>query len=183
MITVSIVTYSNKFDVFDNKKKDNILKNSILFLSNDELISKILIIDNSAEKIFSWTNDLSKKVIYYFNNGKNIGFGKAHNLTAQLLNLSKYHIFLNPDIVFSKLDCIKKLYEEMENNSNIGLIQPLIKSYPKGDIQKLCKRNPSLFINKPAKVSASSPLKLLLNLFSNSDNSRVASAIYSCSLT
>ena len=34
----------------------------------------------------------------------------------------------------------------MEKNKKIGLIQPLIKSYPNGDIQKLCKRNPNLLI-------------------------------------
>ena len=146
MITASIVTYSKSSELDLNSYNQIILKKCILSLCNTNLVSNILIVDNSPKALFSWCLELNNKVMYYHTKGSNLGYGKAHNLSKKLIKLSKYHIIVNPDIVFTDSNCINKLFTIMEENKNIGLVQPLIKSYPDGNIQKLCKRNPTFLI-------------------------------------
>ena len=146
MITASIVTYSDKPANKSLSPNDIILKNCVLFLCKNKLISNVLIVDNSHSQVFNWLEDFDEKIKYHHTKGNNLGYGKAHNLSCSILKLSKYHIIVNPDIIFVDDECIEKLFLCMESNSEIGLIQPLISSYPDGSIQKLCKKNPTLLI-------------------------------------
>ncbi len=146
MITVSIVTFRNGKNGSKSKKKFEILKNSINYLCKVDSVKKILIIDNSPYPFFSSLSEINNKIIYKHLNGKNLGYGRAHNLSRKFLNLEKYHIVLNPDIVFFENNVLLNLFEFMENNTNVSLVQPLIKNYPDGTIQKVCKNNPTLLI-------------------------------------
>ena len=146
MITVSIVTFSNEKNFCISNKKFKILQNSIIYLCKIKIIKNILIIDNSLKPYFSSLSDTNNKIIYKHLKGENLGYGKAHNLSKKYLNMEKYHIVLNPDIIFYENNVITNLFEFMEKNKNVSLVQPLIKSYPDGSIQKVCKNNPTLLI-------------------------------------
>ncbi len=145
MITVSIVTYTkNPFlDKYDPKYQ--ILSKSIEFISKSSLITEILIIDNSKNKYFSDLEGISSKVVYKHMNGLNLGYGSGHNLARKYIRLKKYHLILNPDIIFYENNCLDYLYEYMNNNPDISMSQPLIFSYPNKKVQRLCKSNPTFF--------------------------------------
>lgn len=132
-ITASIVTCRND---------PNILQKAINSFLNTEIVVKLIIIDNSPDdEIRQICND--NKIEYIFNNA-NIGFGSGHNIAIQrILELSKYHLVLNPDIYFSRGN-LEKLYDFMEKNNDVGLVMPKI-LYPDGSLQYLCKKLPTPF--------------------------------------
>ena len=102
--------------------------------------SKLFILDNSP------TDDLkylayNSRIQYIFNN-KNVGFGAGHNIILnKILNESKYHIVLNPDVYFDE-NVISKLYNFMEQHHEVGHVMPRV-LYPDGTLQPLCKLLPS----------------------------------------
>jgi GT2 family glycosyltransferase len=132
-ISASLVLYKND---------PEIIHETVLSIINTPLKIKLLIVDNSPspdlEKLFKGLD-----VDYYYNNGNNLGFGKAHNLAISKAGISDYHILLNPDVYFNK-DVIPQLINYLENHGDVGLIQPLIR-FPSGEIQYLCKHYPTLF--------------------------------------
>lgn len=133
-ISLSIVTYNNEAII---EKTIEIL---ISHLEN-KLSYVLYVIDNNSK------DDTVKKVqscngnIVLIRNNKNLGFGAGHNIILDKID-SKYHIVINPDITIVN-DVISEMYEYMENNKEIGLLTPLVK-HPDGDIQYLCKRNPTV---------------------------------------
>ena len=133
-ISLSIVTYNNEAII---EKTIEIL---ISHLEN-KLSYVLFVIDNNSK------DDTVKKVqscngnIVLIRNNKNLGFGAGHNIILDKID-SKYHIVINPDITIVN-DVISEMYEYMENNKEIGLLTPLVK-HPDGDIQYLCKRNPTV---------------------------------------
>ena len=141
-ITSSIVLYSSCLPDIENKTY-KVLRDCILYLDNQSLISKIILIDNSPYAFYKILEKISSKIKYIYTN-KNIGYGRGHNLAKRYTNSSKYHIIVNPDIIFSNKDVISNLYKYMEENNNVAMVQPLIR-YPNGNIQYLCKRNPTFF--------------------------------------
>jgi len=104
------------------------------------IVSKIILVDNSSTdelKILASDN----KIEYIFNNS-NIGYGAAHNIAlTKVLAYSKYHIVLNPDIVFKK-GTIENICNYMEQHPETGHIMPKIK-YPDGALQYACKLLPA----------------------------------------
>jgi len=132
-LTASIVTCRN----------DTImLQKAINSFLNTEMAIRLIVVDNSpCDEIRKICND--NKIEYVFNNA-NIGFGAGHNIAIRrILELSKYHLVLNPDIYFSKGN-LEKLYNFMENNNDVGLVMPKI-LYPDGSLQYLCKKLPTPF--------------------------------------
>ena len=133
-ISLSIVTYNNEAII---EKTIEIL---ISHLEN-KLSYVLFVIDNNSK------DDTVKKVqscngnIVLIRNNKNLGFGAGHNTILDKID-SKYHIVINPDITIVN-DVISEMYEYMESNREIGLLTPLVK-HPDGDIQYLCKRNPTV---------------------------------------
>ena len=133
-ISLSIVTYNNEAII---EKTIEIL---ISHLEN-KLSYVLFVIDNNSK------DDTVKKVqscngnIVLIRNNKNLGFGAGHNIILDKID-SKYHIVINPDITIVN-DVISEMYEYMENNKEIGLLTQLVK-HPDGDIQYLCKRNPTV---------------------------------------
>lgn len=131
MVTASIVTYKN-----NNTQLEKAIKSFL----NTDLRVKLYIIDNSPTNgIKQICND--NRIEYFFNNS-NIGFGAGHNIAIKKsVESSKYHLVLNPDIYFNA-GTIEKLYDFMENNSDVGLIMPKV-LYPDGSVQYLCKLLPT----------------------------------------
>lgn len=130
-LTASIVAYKN------DPTRLGITINSYL---KNTLNGKLIVVDNSPTPL------LKSLVIntggeYQFN-GANLGFGEAHNLALRtILNTSKYHLVLNPDVSFEE-GTLEKLYDYMENHLDVGLIMPKVLD-DDGKLQFLCKRLPS----------------------------------------
>lgn len=130
-ITSSIVIYEND---------ENELAGAINSFLNTTLHVKLYLVDNSP------TNFLEKlatdpRVDYRFLN-KNIGFGAAHNIVlSEVLEKSKYHLVLNPDVTF-EAGTLESIYTFMESNPDIGQVLPKV-YYKNGELQKLCKLLPT----------------------------------------
>jgi len=80
----------------------------------------------------------------YVHVGRNVGFGKAHNLALRNdFERSEYHLVLNPDVSFAA-DVPSALYRFMNDHEDIGLVMPRV-LYPDGTDQRLCKKLPAPF--------------------------------------
>ena len=138
-IIASIVLYKNNV---------KILTKTINSFLKTELNVKLILVDNSPTDILKKLAN-NKNIEYIYNN-RNLGFGKAHNIAIKKsIEITKYFIVLNPDIYFEKGN-IEILFHFMNNNIDIGQIMPKI-LYPNGDMQYLCKKNPTfldLFIRR-----------------------------------
>jgi len=103
------------------------------------LEKRLYLIDNSANDYFK--DCFPSKEVKYLHTGKNLGFGKAHNLIIDELSVvSDYHLVLNPDAYFGS-DVIPLLLEQMKSMPDLGIIAPKIK-YPDGSFQKSIRRFP-----------------------------------------
>jgi GT2 family glycosyltransferase len=130
-LSASIVVYRNPVDI---------LAKTIHSFLRSTKDSKLYLIDNSPDDHLKYLA-YDPRIVYRFNN-KNIGFGAAHNIILrEILNESKYHIILNPDVYFEQ-DVIQTLYPFMEENPEIGQLMPKV-LYPDGRLQPLCKLLPS----------------------------------------
>lgn len=153
MISASVVLY--------NTQEEEL--RTILSCLSASSISKIFVVDNSAENKLEAISKSYHGVQYIFGHG-NIGYGAAHNIAIRSINAAEfdYHIILNTDIVFDK-EAIIGLKSYMDSNRNVGWVMPKI-IYPDGTLQHLCKLLPT-------------PLHLLLRRFipSQSLQSRINS--------
>ncbi len=134
MITGAIVLYNNNREVL-NAAIDSFL--------NTHLIVKLYLIDNSPNS--SLADIINEDRVEYIKLPQNIGFGAAHNIAfkkAFELN-SNYHLVLNPDIYFEP-GTLEKIVEFMESNQDVGHLMPKV-LYPDGELQYLCKTNPTVF--------------------------------------
>lgn len=138
-IAGSIVVYQNP--------KDEVLKAATSFLGA-KLDVQLYVIDNSPDdrlrKCFS-----DRRVTYIFN-GRNLGFGAAHNIAMKRsLGRAKYHLALNPDVRFDA-GVLERLFSFASSRPEIGLLMPKVLN-PDGSTQHLCKRLPApsdLFIRR-----------------------------------
>lgn len=130
-ISVSIVLYNNPAEDVINAV------NSVLSSSRKIVL---FLVDNSEEDHFRYKFQSPR--IHYIFTGKNLGYGKAHNLAIERSKeLSKYHLVLNPDVEFSG-SVLDTLFQFMEKRSDIGLVMPKV-LYRNGETQYLCKALPS----------------------------------------
>ncbi|MCX5699172.1 MAG: glycosyltransferase family 2 protein [Candidatus Omnitrophica bacterium] len=141
-LCASIVTFKND---------QGALKKAINSFLNENLKSYLYVVDNSPTD--SLRNSCIHRNVEYIFNNKNLGFGAAHNqVLVRMLDESKYHLILNPDVYFSS-GALEKLFSFMERNDEIGLLMPKV-LYPDGALQYLCRLLPT-------------PLDLLLRKFDN----------------
>ena len=133
-ISISLVTYNN------SKVIEKCI-NSIFNITNNIDFETIIIDNNSSDNTVKIIKNNFKNVKLIKNN-RNIGFGAAHNIAIKL-GRGKYHLVLNPDIIFTE-NSIEKLLNFMEENPDVGLVSPKI-IFPDGTTQYLCKRLPCLF--------------------------------------
>lgn len=133
-ISCCIVLYNNHRDV--------LLKAISSFL-NTRLDVAMFLIDNSPTNQLE--NICEDKRVHYLHNPSNPGFGAAHNIAIKsALEIgSQYHLVLNPDIYFSP-GTLEALVEFMDTTLDVGQVMPKV-LYPNGQIQYLCKTNPTPF--------------------------------------
>ncbi len=127
--------------LFNNNR--NILRSAIDSFINTNLTIKLILIDNSSNS--SLKDIIFDERVEYLKMPYNVGFGAAHNVAIKrAFELkSQYHIVLNPDIYFEK-GTLEKIQEYMDTNLEIGHLMPKV-LYPNGEIQYLCKTNPTVF--------------------------------------
>lgn len=134
-LIIGIVTYNNQSII--KKTISNVIEN----ISGMEY--KIVVYDNASDdntlKILEQIKNDKIKVI----NGRvNRGFGFGHNQIIKEYD-AEYYLIYNPDIILRN-HIIEELYCFMQKNRNISMITPKI-VYPNGEIQYLCKKNPTVF--------------------------------------
>lgn len=135
MLTSSVVLYKPRMEqlsaLIDCVKKSGIM-------------DKIYFVDNSPDESLHAFCETIEKSEYIFN-GKNIGYGAAHNIAIKkaIQAGSEYHIVLNPDIKFAP-GVLQKLVEFMDDNSDAVYVLPKV-IYPNGELQYLCKLLPTPF--------------------------------------
>lgn len=135
-LSLAIVTYNNAEIIEDTVK-------SIIDNIPSEYTYKLYIIDNNSS---DRTIEIVKKIkgnIEIIDSKINKGFGYGHNAILDKLR-SKYHLVVNPDIIVENKEQIKKMFEFMEANGEVGMLSPLIVN-PDLTIQYLCKINPTVF--------------------------------------
>lgn len=157
IITASIVLFNENLETL-KKTVDSFLKTPIT--------KKLYLIDNSTNNELE--AHFKEAEIEYIFVGKNIGFGKAHNLILDQIN-SKFHLILNPDVEFIP-DVIPNLITEIKNNIDVSFITPKV-IYPNKEIQYVCRKHPTFFdlINRKLKISKNQILK---NEYRNKDLSK-----------
>ncbi|MBP6386957.1 MAG: glycosyltransferase [Pseudarcicella sp.] len=133
-VTASIVLYKNDYEIL-NKAISSFLETKMnVFL---------YLIDNSpSDELRQLT---SRNRVEYVHNPSNPGFGASHNVAIKKafeVN-SEYHLILNPDIYFNS-GSLETIVSFMDSNLNVGHLMPQI-LYPNGELQYLCKQNPTFF--------------------------------------
>lgn len=133
MITASIVLYNT----------DIRLLKRVIESYSPETERRLYLIDNSSNKCTSIYDD--NEYIDYIYVGKNIGYGSGHNIGIQkaIKEKSKYHIVLNPDLVFES-SVIDELEKYADSNEDVVYMLPKV-IYPNGELQYLCKLLPTPF--------------------------------------
>ena len=130
-LTATIVLYKNDIDI---------LRKTIDSFLNIPLAKKLYLVDNSP------TNRLEALLIdsqieYIFLN-ENIGFGSAHNKIIKYIdNRSKYHLVLNPDVVFEST-VVLNLIKTLKEFKQAAMIAPRV-LFPNKEHQFSCRRFPS----------------------------------------
>lgn len=130
MVNASIVLYQHSLS--DIADLVNTLKCS-------PEIGHIFLIDNSSQA----TAEFQQLGVTYIFNGKNMGYGAAHNIALRLsiATDTTYHLVVNPDIRFDAA-ILSRIVHFMDENSEIGQLMPKV-FYPDGRIQYLCKLIPT----------------------------------------
>ncbi len=129
MLNASIVLYNHSLSE---------IQQLILTLRANSLVSEIYLVDNSNTP----NQDFEHLPVTYIFNGKNLGYGKAHNIAIRKTIEKKipYHLVINPDIEL-RSEVLSELLDYMEKHPDVGHIMPKV-LYPNGDIQYLCKLLP-----------------------------------------
>lgn len=130
-LTASIVAY---------KTDPQLLQKTISSFLNSTLTGRLMVIDNSpTDELGHLCYDLGVQYLFY---GKNLGYGKAHNIAmAYNLNRSLYHLVLNPDVSFGA-NTLEKIFYFMEDRPQAGLSMPKVFGI-NGELQALCKLLPT----------------------------------------
>lgn len=144
-ISVSIVIYNQNYTDLDS------LLNK---LSSSDLIEKVFVVDNSKyinEKLLQRTD------IQYISPGKNLGYGRGHNIALkEILQKSEYHLIINADVDLED-DVIDFAYKYMNENQDVSMFVPKA-YYDDGVTQqyncKLIPRPIDLFARKVLPIKA-----------------------------
>jgi hypothetical protein len=130
MINASVVIY---------KHSPEDIQSVLQSLKSSPVVHDIFIIDNSPVR----NNVFDDGRCVYIFNGKNPGFGAAHNIALRKTIEAglPYHLVINPDIHF-KSEILEKIVNYADNHADTGHIMPLVLN-PDGTIQYLCKLIPT----------------------------------------
>lgn len=133
MLNISIVLYHPNWTQVINLCNE---------LCKAECVRIIYLIDNSEHSTEENASGLSK-VKYLWNDGKNLGYGRANNIAIResIWLKTKYHLVMNADIQVNATD-LDWLHQFMEKNPMVGSLMPRV-VFPNGELQYLCKLLPT----------------------------------------
>jgi GT2 family glycosyltransferase len=136
-VVIVIVNYNMK------EQLERCLSSLFLDISDSGLKIRVVVVDNSStDGSLSMLTESFPQVDKVLLN-ENKGFGAAQNIGLKLLK-SKYFFVLNPDTYFFENEMtVKKMFDCMEKETNIGMIGPKI-IYPDGSLQLSCCRFPTV---------------------------------------
>lgn len=131
-LTGSIVVY---------KSDPSMLRASVESFLKSAPGCKLYVIDNSPTDEARFVADYPN--VEYTFVGKNTGFGKAHNMALKrvMLEGSKYHVVINPDVYYSQ-EVLPRLTDFMNGHEDVGMVVPKV-FYPDGRLQPVCRLLPS----------------------------------------
>lgn len=125
---------------YNHKGKIDATIDSILEMTKGVDFTLYISDNNSADSTAEYIKEKYPQVVV-IENKSNDGFGAGHNKILPLLD-SKYHVVINPDIIFDS-DVITTLCEFSDQNPEVGMLSPQIR-FKNGDIQQLGKKNPTV---------------------------------------
>lgn len=143
-ITLSVVVYRD-YDV--PLKMVRSLEASV----SPQLDVRLYVVDNSGLEEGSelyWRRESFRQELdafgfaEYIDAGANLGFGRANNL-ALVRACSTYHVFVNPDVVFTE-DALTPLKAFMDDRPEVGMCIPRVVD-AEGELQRVYWRDPSVF--------------------------------------
>jgi hypothetical protein len=130
-VTGSIVLYQNSLAE---------VREAVRSFLSTQLKVKLYLIDNSPND--GLRNLCSDPRVTYIFNGRNLGFGTAHNIAIKAsVNEAAYHVVLNPDVYYDA-GVLEELLEFGRSRPDTGVLMPKILN-PDGTIQYLCKKLPT----------------------------------------
>lgn len=116
-------------------------------------VRKIYLVDNSkvrgerlqvrGDRLQVTDEKAEKKIKYIWNKGKNLGYGRAHNIAIRqsVRWKTQYHLVMNAD-VWVKAEDLDLLHGFMKKHPQTGSLMPKV-VYPNGELQYLCKLLPT----------------------------------------
>lgn len=132
MLNVSIVLYQPSWE------QVLALTQSLLKYTH---VRHVFWVDNSPNRID--TLPLQSERVRYIFNGKNLGYGAAHNIAIResIYDDVPFHLVINPDILITS-DTLPTLMSFIQQHPEVGLVMPRV-VYPNGELQYLCKLLPT----------------------------------------
>lgn len=132
MLNVSIVLYQPSWE------QVLALTQSLLEYTH---VRHVFWVDNSSNRID--TLPLQSERVRYIFNGKNLGYGAAHNIAIResIYDDVPFHLVINPDILITP-DTLPTLMSFIQQHPEVGLVMPRV-VYPSGELQYLCKLLPT----------------------------------------
>ena len=128
MINASIVLY--------NPDWTQVAKLTQSLLQN-QCVRNVFWVDNSPCQ----TEELpiSSKKVQYIYDGKNLGYGAAHNIAIResIYDDVPFHLIVNPDIIITP-NTLPELLNFIQSHREVGMVMPKV-VYPNGELQYLCK--------------------------------------------
>lgn len=133
-LSITIVSYNNKRDIIA------CLESLLLYEKQNGLTMQIFIVNNSPKQ--SCCDLADKFPVKVLELNENKGFGSGHNAVIPFLD-SRYHVVLNPDIIFHE-SVFGKLVKHLDENSHIGACAPLIVD-DKENLQEVYRREITVY--------------------------------------
>lgn len=110
-------------------------------LLQNQCVRNVFWVDNSLCQ----TEELpiSSKKVQYIYNGKNLGYGAAHNIAIResIYDDVPFHLIVNPDIIITP-NTLPELLNFIQSHREVGMVMPKV-VYPNGELQYLCKLLPT----------------------------------------
>ena len=145
-LTISIVIYHGAMDLLE--KTITSLRDALSTACAARLIDNVnlILIDNRDQDIpegepDAMLNRIQPCAYTILRPGRNLGFGRGHNLAITRGN-STYQLILNPDVILDK-EAIARSVLYLSGHPQAAMVTPRA-FYPSGHRQYLCKQYPSV---------------------------------------
>ena len=132
-VSICVVTHNNESKILDLMKS--------IFENTRDINFEVFLVDNASNDATTGLVERNYPQVKIIKLKENKGFSFANNQILNRLN-SKYHVVINPDIIFES-NVFKELADYLEQNENVAIITPKVLSED-GSIQYLAKKEPKL---------------------------------------